>query len=656
MVAIGESEERPKRQRGRPKRFEDDGDSSDDGVARSAVAKNGAKNGRGKTSPRAAAAAGGDRGSRKDAGGASRAPFLLPARIKIRLKRKRAADGDEDAESEPPASYKDAKVRVSVDDAAYFMSGSEESTDDSSSSGGGGGGGEEGDRSEVEVASEDEVDEIIQEEDDGKNNESPASEVKQEHKTGETPLQAGVNCVGKSSIAEDEKGGDVILKVRVRVGESLQDGISQAVLPFGFTWGVRNGMSGDKETSASQDERRPEPEMEANDKSEEEGHQAKPTAMEDDTKMSTPTKENDEVLVDTKPAPASKHKHDSTIGKAELKDGEKLTSVKDGSGGNGVLVQVRVRVGQNLQDGISQAILPVGFKKWSVQNGNSVEEEASKSERKPAAKREGEASSDKGGDTAKPTAMQGDAKMFTPPKKGGEVDEDTTQAAVAMDGSQNPSKVALDFKVTATPKKNHRGATLCKAVGCPKIAQTNSEGFCRGASIFHTTLNASLMTLVLTTFLLCCRSPPQQIPHLHWPMRFVGLPVRGEDCELSVPVRKLPPLEGCVNFSYCAQCFTNDLGSNNISPPPIFVEDGKHPPNNPKKKSPANMVFPAKKEGGLVAATAVPQKSGAGLTYVPPDAGVQISSTVRTNEKGRSLCKVIGCPKMDQSNNDGFCR
>jgi hypothetical protein len=44
------------------------------------------------------------------------------------------------------------------------------------------------------------------------------------------------------------------------------------------------------------------------------------------------------------------------------------------------------------------------------------------------------------------------------------------------------------------------------------------------------------------------------------------------------------------------------------------------------------------------------------LTYVPPDAAAQISEKQLTNGIGRALCKVIGCGKLDQSNNDGFCR
>ncbi|KAL9189816.1 hypothetical protein ACHAXT_009491 [Thalassiosira profunda] len=43
-------------------------------------------------------------------------------------------------------------------------------------------------------------------------------------------------------------------------------------------------------------------------------------------------------------------------------------------------------------------------------------------------------------------------------------------------------------------------------------------------------------------------------------------------------------------------------------------------------------------------------------THVPPDLAHLISEVPLTNSKGRPLCKVIGCGKMDQSGNDGFCR
>lgn len=44
------------------------------------------------------------------------------------------------------------------------------------------------------------------------------------------------------------------------------------------------------------------------------------------------------------------------------------------------------------------------------------------------------------------------------------------------------------------------------------------------------------------------------------------------------------------------------------------------------------------------------------ITHVPENAGVQIANVRLTNEKGRSLCKVMGCSKLDQAKNDGFCR
>jgi len=44
------------------------------------------------------------------------------------------------------------------------------------------------------------------------------------------------------------------------------------------------------------------------------------------------------------------------------------------------------------------------------------------------------------------------------------------------------------------------------------------------------------------------------------------------------------------------------------------------------------------------------------LTHVPVSSGFQVSSVRRTNDKGRSLCKIVGCTKLDQAKNDGFCR
>ncbi|KAL7528702.1 hypothetical protein ACHAXR_002579 [Thalassiosira sp. AJA248-18] len=43
-------------------------------------------------------------------------------------------------------------------------------------------------------------------------------------------------------------------------------------------------------------------------------------------------------------------------------------------------------------------------------------------------------------------------------------------------------------------------------------------------------------------------------------------------------------------------------------------------------------------------------------TYVPSDSGIEISNARKTNERGRPLCKVVGCNKLDQAKNDGFCR
>ena len=43
-------------------------------------------------------------------------------------------------------------------------------------------------------------------------------------------------------------------------------------------------------------------------------------------------------------------------------------------------------------------------------------------------------------------------------------------------------------------------------------------------------------------------------------------------------------------------------------------------------------------------------------TYVPREHIAQLSMEPILNDRGRTLCKIVGCGKMDQSNNDGFCR
>ena len=60
----------------------------------------------------------------------------------------------------------------------------------------------------------------------------------------------------------------------------------------------------------------------------------------------------------------------------------------------------------------------------------------------------------------------------------------------------------------------------------------------------------------------------------------------------------------------------------------------------------------------LVASSEKPNTpaSSSTLTYVPPNSGVRISTTIQYNDNGQTLCKVEGCGKNRQSKNDGFCR
>ncbi len=51
------------------------------------------------------------------------------------------------------------------------------------------------------------------------------------------------------------------------------------------------------------------------------------------------------------------------------------------------------------------------------------------------------------------------------------------------------------------------------------------------------------------------------------------------------------------------------------------------------------------------------QRSSAAATEEPSSStNIQISNMRRMSERGRTLCKVVGCVKLDQARNDGYCR
>jgi len=288
-------------------------------------------------------------------------------------------------------------------------------------------------------------------------------------------------------------------------------------------------------------------------------------------------------------------------------DSSNMDETEDG----GDVTKVRVRVVQRLEDGFCQAILPLEFRdKWGDMTRM---------------------------DDAKPAAMEVD-KTPTPNSSDDEVDQDTkpttaTTNTAAKNEPPQPPQPVLDFEVMATPQKKPNGSTKCKAVGCPKISQSHSEGFCRA---HH------------NRFLICtgqCDS---------W------------DCVCGEKIASFQ--------ARCGSCHRWRDGKHAMSASKaravVVAEEARSAAVVAEEARSAAAV--AGDDGSTLldglsndltaAAADAPldnsssQNGRASRTYVPPDSGCQISPVPRTNDKGRSLCKVIDCTKMDQSNNEGFCR
>ena len=76
---------------------------------------------------------------------------------------------------------------------------------------------------------------------------------------------------------------------------------------------------------------------------------------------------------------------------------------------------------------------------------------------------------------------------------------------------------------------------------------------------------------------------------------------------------------------------------------------GSTPVTKKAKTSDMTATLASVLEGGVEGVTTMPT-----LASDPTD--IQISNIREVNAKGRSLCKVVGCDKLDQAKNDGFCR
>ena len=193
----------------------------------------------------------------------------------------------------------------------------------------------------------------------------------------------------------------------------------------------------------------------------------------------------------------------------------------------------------------------------------------------------------------RPPPMSGDEDMANDDddEEMEDQDGDTTPAEEKTYSVGNNKICQPDFKISNTIRRKENGALLCKAVGCPKIAQTKQEGFCRN--------------------------------HFNQFMISTGQ-CESWECKCGMKIA-VPSLR-------CGVCHR--------------WRDGHHPAyTNSPQKSP-----------GIAAPSPVAMTASRPKTYVPEDANVQISDVTLKNARGRVLCKVIGCGKAEQAQNDGFCR
>ena len=176
-------------------------------------------------------------------------------------------------------------------------------------------------------------------------------------------------------------------------------------------------------------------------------------------------------------------------------------------------------------------------------------------------------------------------------------------SAMEMEGVYGLQKIGQPvppFHVSTVRRKNENGASLCLAVGCEKNAQANTRinntaGFCR----LH--YNSWLISTGQIESWTC-------------------------GCGNLVPMSRR-----------CGRCHR-------------WESQGGHSSLGDKAKSKAPAKGPATTTAGLGETALDCQR----VVRIPP--GMKIAKGRKRNEKGKPLCKVEGCDKLDQNKNNGFCR
>lgn len=174
------------------------------------------------------------------------------------------------------------------------------------------------------------------------------------------------------------------------------------------------------------------------------------------------------------------------------------------------------------------------------------------------------------------------------------------------------------FAISPIPKKNPNGTAQCMALHCTKNVQgktkvANIGGFCRlhyNAWLIHTGQIESWTCLC-------------------------GIKVSIEldrcgQCHRWMSGKRRPPVPGGVGASSSSTSSSQQA-----------------------KRARVDTTASATDAAASASANKATKTAVAATTTIT---NIELSNIRRVSERGRTLCKVVGCMKLDQTRNDGFCR
>lgn len=190
----------------------------------------------------------------------------------------------------------------------------------------------------------------------------------------------------------------------------------------------------------------------------------------------------------------------------------------------------------------------------------------------------------------------------------------------------------MPFEISTVREKNASGALLCLVVGCNKNAQGRS------------TSATKVKTDASTEEGEANPNPPRfqsggGFCRFHHNLYLIQTgQVESWDCTCGQRV--------LAESDRCGKCHRWKGGVKRTG---LGRPAGSTPLKKKAKTSDRTATLVGILEVGTEGVTTMPT-----LATDPTD--VQISNIREVNAKGRSLCKVVGCDKLDQAKNDGFCR